>query len=355
VDSPKERSQPPALDQARILLIKPSSLGDIVHALPVVSALKERWPTAHVTWLVKRQWADLLERAEGVDRVWSVDATATGWLGQVRALRSERFHLAVDLQGLFRSGALAGLCGAPRRIGFANGREGSPWFYTEVVRVPCPEMHAVDRYLLVAEALGAHPKSPPQFRFKITESDMVVIRSLFQSHDVSVDGPWVAMHVSARWPTKRWPLRSFGAVVDLLDRAGLGPVVLIGSSDDRRDVDQLRAFVKGSFVDLSGILPVGCLPALLSRARVLVTNDSGPMHVAAAIGTPVVAMFGPTSALRTGPYGPGHHILAGQVPCSPCFSRVCRHAPELECLHLIKPNEVVEAVQRLLTTHTVRR
>jgi ADP-heptose:LPS heptosyltransferase len=132
-------------------------------------------------------------------------------------------------------------------------------------------------------------------------------------------------------------------------------VVLIGSSDDRRDVDQLRAFVKGSFVDLSGILPVGCLPALLSRARVLVTNDSGPMHVAAAIGTPVVAMFGPTSALRTGPYGPGHHILAGQVPCSPCFSRVCRHAPELECLHLIKPNEVVEAVQRLLTTHTVRR
>lgn len=353
--SPKERSQPPRLDHARILLIKPSSLGDIVHALPVVSVLKEQWPTAHVTWLVKRQWADLVERAEGVDRVWPVDTTARDWVRQVRALRHECFDLAIDLQGLFRSGALAGLCGAPRRIGFANGREGSPWFYTQLVRVPQREMHAVDRYLLVAEALGACLESPPQFRFKIAESDMAVVRSTFQSHGVLLDRPWVAMHVSARWPTKRWPLGSFAAVIDQLDQEGLGPAVLIGSSDDRHDVDQLRALTKGAFVDLTGAVPLGCLPALLSKATVLVTNDSGPMHVAAALGTPVVAMFGPTSAVRTGPYGPGHYVLTAQVPCSPCFSRVCRHVPELECLNLIKPNEVVEAAHRLLTTHTIRR
>lgn len=355
MDSPTKHPQPPSLDHARILLIKPSSLGDIVHALPVVSALKGRWPTAHVTWVVKRQWADLVERAEGVDRVWPVDENARSWIGQVRALRAERFDLAVDLQGLFRSGALAGLCGAPRRIGFANGREGSPWFYTQLVGVPRREMHAVDRYLLVAEALGARAEGPPQFRFNITDSDRAVVQSALLGHGVSADRPWMAVHVSARWPTKRWPLSSFGAVLDQLNQAGLGPTVLIGSSEDRRDVDQLRALTNGSFIDLTGLVPLGCLPALLSKAGVLITNDSGPMHVAAALGVPVVAMFGPTSAARTGPYGSGHHVLAGSVPCSPCFSRVCRHVPELECLHLIKPNEVVEAARRLVTTHAIHR
>jgi lipopolysaccharide heptosyltransferase I len=351
--SPHGRSQVLALDHARILLIKPSSLGDIVHTFPVVSAIKERWPATHITWLVKRQWAELVERAEDVDRVWPVDATARSWVWQLRALRIERFDLVVDLQGLFRSGVLTGFSGAPRRIGFANGREGSPWFYTDLVRVPHQEMHAVDRYLLVAEALGACPERPPRFRFKITEADMVVVRNAFRRQGLSVDRPWVAMHVSARWPTKRWPLESFGAVVDELDRAGIGPVVLIGGPDDRRDVSQLKALAKASVIDLTGAVPLGCLPALLSKSGALITNDSGPMHVAAALGIPVVAMFGPTSAVRTGPYGSGHQVLTGPVPCSPCFSRVCRHSPELECLHLITPDEVVEAVRRRLTAPTI--
>lgn len=355
MNSPKETFQSVALDHARILLIKPSSLGDIVHTLPVVAAIKARWPAAHLTWLVKRQWADLVERVEGVDRVWPVEATAGGLIGQVRALRVERFDLAVDLQGLFRSGVLAGFCGAPRRIGFANGREGSPWFYTELVPVPHREIHAVDRYLLLAESIGAAPQGPPQFRFTITDQDLAVVRNSFRGQGLSLDRPWVAMHVSARWPTKRWPLESFGTVIDQLDQAGLGPVVLIGGPEDRRDVDQVRAHAKSPCIDLSGEVPLGCLPALLSKASALITNDSGPMHVAAALGTPVVAMFGPTSAVRTGPYGSGHRVLTEPVPCSPCFSRVCRHTPQMECLHRITPGDVVEAARRLLTSRTILR
>lgn len=342
-------------DFHRILLIKPSSLGDIVHALPVVAALKERWPAAHLTWFVKRQWADLVERAEGVDRVWPVDATVRSWLGQVRGLRHERFDLAVDLQGLFRSGALARLSGAPMRVGFANGREGSPWFYTHRVPVPNPEMHAVDRYLLVAAALGIGPPATPQFRFKLSEKDVAVVRELFQRRGVSVDKPWVAMNVSARWTTKRWPLSSFAAVLDQFGKDGVGPIAVIGSSDEQRDANQLRALTTTPFIDLTGAVPLGCLPALLSKAAVMITNDSGPMHVAAALGIPVVAMFGPTSAIRTGPYGTGHRILTGQVPCRPCFSRVCRHSPEMECLHLITPDQVAEAARRLLTSETISR
>ncbi len=339
-------SRSSALNNSRILLIKPSSLGDIVHAFPVVSALKAQWPGAHLTWVVKRQWAELVERADGVDRVWPVEGTVGSWLEQARALRAERFDLAVDLQGLFRSGALARLSGAPIRIGFANGREGSPWFYTRRVEVPTIEMHAVDRYLLVAAALGIRVQGSPQFRFKIFDADMAMVRELFRSKGVSLDQPWIAMNVSARWPTKRWFPGSFAAVLDRLHQEGLGPVVVIGSAGDRHDVEQLRTLTNSPFVDLTGVVPLGSLPALLSKASAMITNDSGPMHIAAALGVPVAAIFGPTSAIRTGPYGAGHRVLTGPVSCRPCFSRVCYNSVPLECLQLVQPGQVFDAVRQ---------
>ncbi len=346
----ESRSAP--LSNSRILLIKPSSLGDIVHTFPVVSAIKTQWPGAHLTWVVKRQWAELVERAEGVDRVWRVDGTVRSWFEQARRLRAERFDVAIDLQGLFRSGVLARLSGAPMRIGFANGREGSPWFYTKRVEVPTVEMHAVDRYLLVAAALGARPQGPPEFRFKMLDTDMALARELFRSKGVSLDRPWIAMNVSARWSTKRWPSGSFAAVLDRLHQAGLGPGVVIGSAEDRQDAEQLKTLTTSPFIDLTGAVSLGGLPALLSKAAVMITNDSGPMHIAAALGVPVAAIFGPTSAVRTGPYGAGHQVVTGSVPCRPCFSRVCRHSPELECLHLVTPNDMAEAARRLVTAHT---
>lgn len=337
------------LRQGRILLIKPSSLGDIVHALPVVSAIKARWPGAHLTWVVKRQWSELVHRVEGVDRVWPVDGGAVSWLTQGWALRSERFDLAVDLQGLFRSGVVTWLSGVPRRLGFANGREGSPWFYTMRVAVPTREMHAVDRYLLIAEAMGVCTQGARQFRFNIREADRALVRNILSDKGVSADQPWLAMNVSARWVTKRWPLSSFAGVLDRLHAEGRGPVVVIGSAEDRRDVEALRAMTTTPFIDLTGAIPLGCLPALLSKAAAMITNDSGPMHLAAALGIPVVALFGPTSEVRTGPYGTEHRVLTSAVSCRPCFSRVCRHTPELECLRSLSPDDVAEAVRRLFT------
>jgi len=340
-----------SLNHSRILLIKPSSLGDIVHALPVVAAIKAQWPGAHLTWVVKRQWAELVERAEGVDRVWPVEGTVGSWIEQAWALRAEEFDLAIDLQGLFRSGVLARVSGAPLRIGFANGREGSPWFYTKRVEVPTPEMHAVDRYLLVAAALGVPVPETPQFGFKLLDADMALVRELFRSKGVSLDQPWIAMNVSARWPTKRWFPGSFAAVLDRLHRDGRGPVVMIGSAGDRHDSERLRTLTNSPFIDLTGAVPLGILPALLSKATVMITNDSGPMHIAAALGVPVAAIFGPTSEVRTGPYGAGHRVLTGPVPCRPCFSRVCRHTPDMECLHLVTPNDVAEAAQHLVAAY----
>lgn len=349
---PRLTASTSALHHGRILLIKPSSLGDIVHALPVVSAIKAQWPGVHLTWVVKRQWAELVRRVAGVDRVWPVDEGAVNWLKQGWALRGERFDAAIDLQGLFRSGVVAWLSGVPLRIGFANGREGSPWFYTICVPVPTQEMHAVDRYLLVAEALGASVQGSPQFKFNVLDEDRATVRNMLSERGVSVDHPWVAMNVSARWMTKRWPLRSFAAVLDQLHEEAHTPVVVIGSAQDRGDVEDLRAATAAPFVDLAGAVPLGCLPALLSKAAAMITNDSGPMHIAAAVGVPVVALFGPTSEIRTGPYGAGHRVLTGLVPCRPCFSRVCRHTPELECLRSLTPDEVAEAVRLLLEIRT---
>lgn len=339
----------------RILLIKPSSLGDIVHTLPVVSAIKTQWPRSHITWLVKRQWAGLVERVESIDRVWPVDPTVWDWVKQGHALRTEGFDFAIDLQGLFRSAALARLSRAPIRIGFANGREGSPWFYTHRVPVLNPDIHAVDRYLLVASALGISVPKRPRFAFRVLDEDLAAVRPLFERNNHSLDRPWVAMNVGARWPTKRWPLTSFATVADQLYELQGDPVVMIGSADDRQYVDELRALMKRPCIDLSGEVPLKCLPALLSKAAVMITNDSGPMHIAAACGVPVVAMFGPTSATRTGPYGTSHHVLTRRVSCSPCFSRVCRRDPEMECLDLITPAHVMDVVQPLLSAHGTGR
>jgi ADP-heptose:LPS heptosyltransferase len=180
-----------------------------------------------------------------------------------RALRAERFDLAIDLQGLFRSGILARLSGAPMRIGFANGREGSPWFYTHRVPVLNPDIHAVDRYLSVVAALGASLPEKPRFGFTLMEEDIAAVRDLCQRRGFSIDQPWVAMNLGARWPTKRWPLTSFAAVVDQLHDAHRDPVVMIGSSDERPYTNELRILTKRPFIDLTGEIPLRCLPAFL--------------------------------------------------------------------------------------------
>src|SRR2546427_9383649 len=145
------------MDYSRILIIKPSSLGDIVHSMPTVAALRQRFPSARITWLVKREWAAVLEGNPHLDEVLALDLSPKGWLSAIRAVRAGRFDTVLDLQGLLRSALLGWISGAPVRIGFANGREGSPWFYTERVPVLSPSMHAVDRYLLTAKYLGADP------------------------------------------------------------------------------------------------------------------------------------------------------------------------------------------------------
>ncbi|MGH7164830.1 MAG: lipopolysaccharide heptosyltransferase II [Nitrospiraceae bacterium] len=335
-------------DYRRILIIKPSSLGDVVHALPFLAALRDRFPKAFIAWFVKRQWAGLLERAEGLDAVWPVEPTLAGWLRETLRLRTFGFDLVVDLQGLLRSGLIARLTGCPARIGFTNAREGSPWFYTQRVPVPTPDMHAVDRYLLVASSLGAVPRGSPEFRLRAQPGDGEEVAGLLRRHGLKAGTTWIAMNVGARWPTKRWPPEFFAAAADRIRTEGLGSVVLLGGPEDRELARAVKELMRTVPINLTGATTPGLLPALLGAASLLLTNDSGPMHVAVAMGTPVVALFGPTSAIRTGPYGAGHRVLSSGVACSPCFSRVCRNPVKLECLIKVSPEQVMDAVRAQL-------
>lgn len=335
-------------DYRRILIIKPSSLGDIIHALPTLAALRDRFPSAHITWLVKRRWAGVLAAADGLDRVWPIEPGLMGWLRLTPGLRAESFDLVIDLQGLFRSGAIAWLTGCRTRIGFANAREGSRFMYTQRIAVPTLDMHAVDRYLCVATAVGASPKGAPEFRTRLASGDRDRIAHLLSGSGVAPGMPWIAMHVSARWDTKRWPPEHFAATADAVQDERLARVVLIGGPDDRAAVDAVISRMQTAPIDLTGQTSPELLPALLTSAALLLTNDSGPMHIAAAMNTPVIALFGPTSPLRTGPYGSVHRVFTSSIPCSPCFSRTCRNAMPLECLTAIDPKTVVEAVREQL-------
>jgi len=327
-------------DFRNILLIKPSSLGDIVHALPAAAALRRRFPAASLTWLVKREWADVLEDNPSIDRALPVDLSLAGWPEAVRAVRTGQFDLVVDLQGLFRSALLGWLSRAAVRIGFANGREGSHWFYTQRVVVPDPPIHAVERYLLIPRALGAAPQAGAlEFPLAVDPAAERELSQLLNSAGILPGTALVAVNAGARWPTKQWSPASFAQVADQLQKEGIR-VAVIGDAAEHHPGKAVVRHMVTSPIDLIGKTDIKGLIALLRRVRLVITNDSGPMHVAAALGTPVVALFGPTDPGRTGPYGAGHMVFHSGISCSPCLSRRCANPKALECLTSISPEEV---------------
>ena len=325
-------------------MIKLSSLGDIVHALPVLHALKFRWPQARVDWLVDETYAGLLEGHPELDEVVPLPRRRSSapmrLAGVVRDLRARDYDTVVDLQGLFRSGLLAALAGGKLRVGFANGREFSPLFYNLRVEVPTMDMHAVDRYLLVAQALGASADGAPEFTLPEPEDARRVAEGALS------EGGALNILVSpmTRWRTKCWPAERYAALADGLIGELQAKVCFLGSRADRRVIEGILVQMGKRAADLSGTtLPE--LVALIREADILVTPDSGPMHIAAVVGTPVVALFGPTNPVRTGPYTRKAKVLRAPLACSPCYRRRCR---TIQCMKAITVDEVLGAVRELL-------
>ncbi|MDP8247583.1 MAG: lipopolysaccharide heptosyltransferase II [Candidatus Tritonobacter lacicola] len=342
-------------DIQSILIIKPSSLGDIVDGLAVVGPLKKRYPGARIDWLVGERYRDLLIDLPGIDnllvfdrdswkRVGTWPRAIGNFLRLVRAAREGRYDIALDLQGLFRSAFIALLSGAGKRVGFSNAREFCSFLYNMRVCVPEETVHAVDRYLLVAKKLGADT-APVSFPLKMRPWALRGAGAVIGGGKAA--RPVVVINPTARWQTKRWPSERYAAVGDYVGDVLKGTAVLIGGEEEKGMVSLAAGMMKGDVIDLAGKLSLRDLTALLAEADALVTNDTGPMHIAAAVGTPVVAIFGPTDPARTGPYGAGHRVIKADLPCSPCLSRLCKK-DELECMESISIGQVAAALDSIL-------
>jgi heptosyltransferase-1 len=276
----------------RILIVKPSSLGDVVHTLPTVNLIRRRHPDAHIAWLINRELTSLLKKCPVINEIIEFPRhDHAKLLALVSRLRKGKFDLVVDLQGLLRSGMMTWMTGAPRRIGLSDAREGSRLFYTEIVNVP--RAHAVDRYLLAANHLGCDI-SPVEFPLGLPDAPRSTLHA---------PRPLIAVNPLARWETKLWGDDNFSA---LLDHLPTGRVVLIGSRSER---DRIARINRDRARNLAGELDLYELAELYRQCVVAISNDTGPMHLAAAVGTPVIALFGPTDPALVGPYGPGHVVI----------------------------------------------
>lgn len=346
----------------RILVIKLSSLGDIVHALPAVAALRQRFPHSRLTWLVKEAWAPILEGNPDIDEVLAVNVSWRNWPKIIRTLRSGLFDLVVDFQGLFRSGLLGAITGASTRVGFARAREGAGWFYTDHVTLPedkpCAwrllEIHAVDRNLALAEFLGAK-SSAPVFHLPQLSADRLAIEAMLQGAAVKDYEQLIALAPWSRVAIKSWPL---GRFVDLATELTQWPnvrVVLVGGSTDISSAKEFNILASHGLINLVGRLSLRQLPLLLQRMQLFIGNDSAPLHLAAGVGTPVLAIFGPTHPKATGPYPlKNHTVLRSDLPCSPCGSRRCRNSNYLECLQSISVDHLLREVEKILRGLTGR-
>ncbi len=332
----------------RLLLVKLSALGDVIHALPTLEALRAAFPGAEITWLVEAAYAPLLAGHPALDRVWAAPRLRLGRQGHGRdltaclhlaaRLRREAFHLVIDLQGLLKSAIWTALARSPRKIGYHRTREWSWLPLTERLAPYDPEAHAVRRYLNVAHYLGA-PHSPPRFRLEHLAVAPGKLSSELAGWDL------VILHPGARWATKLWPAAAWAALAEGLTARGLR-VALTGSAADRSLTAAIAAGARRPLLNLAGVTSLGELAWLFQRARLAVTVDTGPMHLAAALGTRVVALFGPTAPWRTGPFGEGHEVVRLALPCSPCFRRRCENP---RCLTELPPAQVMAACEKLLS------
>lgn len=338
----------------RILVIKPSALGDIVHALPTLSSLRASFPDAKIAWLVRPVYASLLEYTQKVDEIilfdrkrlgrWWFSPAAAVELGKfVRTLRSRRFDCVIDLQGLLRTALFSALSGCRDRYGFRDTREGAWLWYSHRITLPDPCIHVVDSYWEIAKAAGATIRRP-EYGLHVSEDTRRAAKELVEQSGCKTNVYGVLVAGSAQsW--KCWPLERFARLAErMTEDLGLS-IVAVGSGGERPLVERLQSLSRVPIVNLAGRTDIGQLVAMMAAARVVVSNDTGPGHIAVAAGTPTVMIFGPTNPARVGPYGHPDWIAAVD-PFG--RGRIINHFDPRYRIELISVDQVFEIVRRQL-------
>lgn len=348
----------PALAPRRLLIVRLGSMGDIIHTLPAVTALRRAFPEATIGWIVEERWAELLctlpeprsglrsPRRPLVDRVHTVNTkmwrrspfSAQTW-EQIAAgfseLRAQRYEVAIDFQGAVRSAILARWSAAPTVYGFAQPRENvASMFYTR--QVIARGSHIVDQNMLLAEAVVCHSLEVPKIEFPCDE----VIEKQCEERLQRL-GDFAMLNPGAGWGAKQWPAERYGEAAKRLAEEGVTSLINFGPGEE----PLMRAVESASAGAARGIASsLTELIALTRHARLFVGGDTGPMHLAAALGVPVVAIFGPTNPARNGPFGTRSIVL--RSPISPTTH--ARSAQPDPGMLEISADEVVTAARKLL-------
>ena len=345
----------------KILIVKTSAIGDVLHTLPALLALRDHYRDAHIAWLVEEAAAEIIVGHPALNRVliarrktWIADLRAGRVLHAlqevarfIRLVRDTRYDLVIDFQGLFKSAIWVFLARGVRKAGFGRGMQRDELSYVVLnERVPAVDMnrHAIERGLLLLEGLGI-PAKQVRYELPVSHEHESEAAMLLRTSGIGEQDPVVAVSPMATWPTKRWEPVHFASVADRLQRQGIR-VVFTGGAQDRSSIDEICRLMTSESCRLDGRTSLKTLAAIYRRAQVLLTTDSGPMHLGAAVGTPVVALFGPTAPWRTGPYGPQHTVLRMGISCSPCFKKQCltKEYEERACMKRLTVDEVVQAV-----------
>jgi len=373
------------VEYSNILIIKMSSVGDIIHALPFAAALRERYPKAKISWLVHPQFAGFLPEKPYIDEIIYFDKVAfmrMSWQQRLtfirefrQELRAKQFDLVIDLQGLFKSAALAYLTGCPEKIGYCEMREGSG-LVSRAIKGEHFHGHVIERYLDVARYLGAdvrtiafplpdlHKEQQTMHKLLVAEGMEEVRRRktldgrlilgiqatepafpVFNLHEPLDLAPYVVLVPGARWETKRWPMEYFAKLAKMFLADGFYVVLAGGKEDVRRGeiIRELANFPK-NLISVIGKTSLRELAALIKDCYFYVSADTGPLHIASAYKKPLIALYGPTLSDRTGPYGDKEaSVLVSTSECRGCLKKQCN---DWQCMYKLTPEMVYKTFKQ---------
>jgi len=328
----------------RILIIKPSALGDIVHSLPFLAVVKKKFPNVRIDWVVAHGLHKFLEGHPMIDRLWVIKKDQWKNFGRLNdtikeinelrnGLKFSRYDVSIDLSGLLRSGIITWFSRARIKIGFKESDEGSPFFYTHKIHGSM-DIHAIDRYLEIARFMGCCIEKK-EYPFAPYDPSPPILKDLPLKY--------VVMSPSAGKPANRWHAEKFGRLASKLKL----PTVVIATLAEADIAEAVVANSKGRAISVAGRTGLKDLVALIKKASFFVCNDTGPMHIAAAQNVPVFAVFGPANPVRTGPYGKIHTVIQKKIDCAPCYAKQpCSH---FRCMNELSVEDVFKIIDRKIS------
>jgi lipopolysaccharide heptosyltransferase II len=348
----------------RLLVVKPSSLGDVVHTLPLVHAIKRCYPSCYIGWIVQKSLSAILEYDPSVDEIVPIAIPSTSdptahrdafvhaaiatfrtWRQLRHRFKEKPYDVVLDLHASFRSGLLQTANPGGFRIGFADAKEFNTYFQDHTLSPDPSRPHAVDENLSFAEYLRCPPQ-PGDFRVLTSDAARERVRMFLEKAGVKEGSRIVYANPGARWKTKQWTIGGWSKLAELLIRKVGATVIFSGSPDDAPHIQSITDLMTERALNAAGSLSLSDAVALIEASDVYVGVDSGPMHIAAFVGTPVVAILGPTEPAKVGPYGQGHRVFRREdLDCLACRKRSCK---ERFCMERIGPEEVFDATVHFL-------